>query len=305
MFTHQHPADHLLLLAADGELGPSQMARLRAHIDRCGDCQQRRDRLQLALHAYAHDTNPELEARPADHAGARLRLRQAMQGATLERAAGWTWHLPRALQSLQMPLAFVVLVLGLALSLASVTSSGVDWQALNVSHLDLPNGTLTPGAVSSLDAPALCAGERPSRTVGYAIRARVLADYGMQNVDERTYELDALITPDLGGTATRANLWPQRYSATWNAHVKDALENLLATRVCQQQMPLAAAQQALAGDWVSAYRHYFNTKVPLPEHIAAADADQDLIVDSRMIVSRREAGLLTSMLLVSCPSCQR
>jgi len=43
------------------------------------------------------------------------------------------------------------------------------------------------------------------------------------------YEVDFLMTPELGGAASIHNLWPEPYFETrWNAHVKDDLEERLA-----------------------------------------------------------------------------
>jgi hypothetical protein len=42
----------------------------------------------------------------------------------------------------------------------------------------------------------------------------------------------------------------------WNADMKDELEAVLARVVCSGQVPLAEAQQAIATDWVAAYRRY-------------------------------------------------
>ncbi len=143
-----------------------------------------------------------------------------------------------------------------------------------------PVPVFTPGAVSALDARALCAGERPSRLLTEEVRVQVLTEYGMRDVPADAYELDALITPELGGLAVPANVWPQRYSSTWNAHVKDALESRLAGQVCRGETSLAAAQRALADDWVTAYKRVFNTDVPVAAHLASAEPDDDLIFES-------------------------
>ncbi len=42
--------------------------------------------------------------------------------------------------------------------------------------------------------------------------------YGMAGVPQAEYELDYLITPELGGAPDARNLWPQRYDVPgWNA----------------------------------------------------------------------------------------
>ena len=92
----------------------------------------------------------------------------------------------------------------------------------------------------------------------------MLRAYGMENVPSDEYELDHLITPELGGAPDSRNLWPQRYtSRVWNAHVKDRLERLLPRLVCDGQVPLETAQHDIALDWIAAYKKYFNTDAPL------------------------------------------
>jgi hypothetical protein len=55
-------------------------------------------------------------------------------------------------------------------------------------------------SVSTLTAAELCAGTRTSRTVTDQVRRDVLARYGMEHTPSDRYELDALVTLELGGT---------------------------------------------------------------------------------------------------------
>jgi hypothetical protein len=75
-----------------------------------------------------------------------------------------------------------------------------------------------------------------------------------------TGEYDHLVPLELGGDPNEAaNLWVEpndRPNATSTANSKDVLENRLNSRVCSGQMSLAAAQQAIASNWVSAYQTY-------------------------------------------------
>jgi len=72
------------------------------------------------------------------------------------------------------------------------------------------------------------------------------------------YEEDHLIPLEVGGNPTDPkNLWPEPRSTTpYNASKKDALENRLHEMVCSGQLPLDTARQAIASDWVAAYRQY-------------------------------------------------
>ena len=48
--------------------------------------------------------------------------------------------------------------------------------------------------------------------------------------------------------------------------MKDALEDRLREMVCDGSLDLAEAQQEIATNWISAYKKYFHTDEPLPEH---------------------------------------
>lgn len=129
----------------------------------------------------------------------------------------------------------------------------------------LPVAALTPGATVDIDVRDVCdQTPPPSQEIGAAVRLAVLRSYGMEAVPPDEYELDYLITPQLGGSPDPRNLWPQRYGArVWNAGVKDQLEDLLPRLVCEGRIDLRTAQQDIAADWVSAYRKYFKTAAPL------------------------------------------
>ena len=129
----------------------------------------------------------------------------------------------------------------------------------------LPIALLTPGASWNVTVAELCKpGAREHREVPAAVRLQVLRGYGMEGVASGEYQLDYLITPELGGAPDAQNLWPQRYaSRVWNAHVKDQLERLLPQMVCQGKLSLRTAQRDIASDWVAAYKKYFRSDVPL------------------------------------------
>ena len=135
----------------------------------------------------------------------------------------------------------------------------------SVERESLPFASLTPGASWQLSVGEVCAGGAPEeREVPAAVRRDVLRADGMEQVSRDEYELDYLITPQLGGAPDARNLWPQRYaSGTWNARVKDQLERLLPQLVCNRQVALETAQRDIALDWIAAYRKYFKTATPL------------------------------------------
>jgi hypothetical protein len=62
-------------------------------------------------------------------------------------------------------------------------------------------------------------------------------------------ELDHLVSLELGGSNDAANLWPE---SPPTPNPKDDVENALNKAVCDGQVTLAAAQNAIASDWLTA-----------------------------------------------------
>ncbi len=131
--------------------------------------------------------------------------------------------------------------------------------------MSFPATDLTPGVARSETRDQVCrANVGKNRDVPATLRRKVFALYGMPSADPKSYEVDYLITPALGGADDIGNLWPQSYSATaWNARVKDALEDRLHELVCSGDVDLATAQREIATDWIGAYKKYFHTDKPI------------------------------------------
>jgi hypothetical protein len=82
------------------------------------------------------------------------------------------------------------------------------------------------------------------------------------SVNPSCWEEDHLISLELGGDPRSPdNLWPEPWFGDWNAHIKDTLETTLKRKVCAGEVTLAEAQQAIASDWVAAYRNYIGEPV--------------------------------------------
>lgn len=137
------------------------------------------------------------------------------------------------------------------------------------SRPDLPNADLTPGATRPMTQAEVCVAlaQDDDRIAPRAMAEQVFSHYGIRNPQPRSYEVDYLITPALGGAENIRNLWPQPYGGSvWTARVKDALEDYLRTMVCNGRLELATAQEDIATDWIAAYQKYFRTDQPLTEH---------------------------------------
>lgn len=127
-----------------------------------------------------------------------------------------------------------------------------------------PDSTLTPGATLPVTAKQLCVKGYAGRTrnVPESEKLAVYREYHIASHPKGEYEIDHLISLELGGSNDIKNLWPQSYvTKPYNAHVKDKLEDRLHALVCHGKVPLATAQQAIRTDWIAAYRKYVG---PLP-----------------------------------------
>jgi hypothetical protein len=140
--------------------------------------------------------------------------------------------------------------------------------ALGLTAAELPDPKLTPGATVPVSHAKLCAeGYAASvRHVPGSVKAKAYAEYGIKSHKTGSYEIDHLVSLELGGSNDLKNLWPQSYSGEWNAHVKDALEDRLRALVCaaSPSMTLAEAQRAIRGDWIASYKRVFKTSKQLP-----------------------------------------
>jgi hypothetical protein len=130
----------------------------------------------------------------------------------------------------------------------------------------VPDPRLTPGVARPVSLQEVCTKNMSddAQLLPASLRKAVLEEYGVDPAVSRDYQLDYLISPQLGGTDNIRNLWPEPQSSTsWNVQAKDALENRLHQLVCRGAVDLATAQHDLADDWVAAYKRYFHTEQPI------------------------------------------
>jgi hypothetical protein len=139
----------------------------------------------------------------------------------------------------------------------------------------LPDPKLTPGATLPVTKDDICVPgyTKKARNVPKSVKDQVYAEYGIISHQPKEFEVDHLISLELGGSNSIKNLWPESYKTQpWNAHVKDQLKNRLHWMVCSGQLDLATAQHDIATDWISAYKKYLHTNQPLSmSHGRSAD----------------------------------
>jgi hypothetical protein len=257
-----HVSDQDLLLAADGELSAWETARVRTHLEACWKCRARRLQLDRTIADFvtAHERESGSDLPPIDGPKALLRAR-LRQSESLERSS-LLQRMRQAVYRVRWRVHASVAA-GVAVLIASISYFSIEGV-----HAGVPDSSLTPGATRAAQREEIC----PVRPAGFypipaTLAYRVFEKYGIRDPKPRTYEIDYLITPALGGADDIRNLWPQPFtSGEWNAHIKDALEDHLHEQVCADKLDLETAQRDIATNWIAAYQKYFNTERPLPWH---------------------------------------
>ena len=125
----------------------------------------------------------------------------------------------------------------------------------------LPDAHLTPGAVRTTSTTAVFNTRTSTvRNVPESEKQQVYAEYHAKYsavlYRPGAYEIDHLISLELGGSNDITNLWPEIYGDKWGAHVKDRLENELHRQVCAGSITLKDAQYQISHDWIAAYKKY-------------------------------------------------
>jgi hypothetical protein len=244
-----HLSDQDLIGAADGELPARRKAEVAAHLHACWSCRERMRSIECTISDYVRARNRELDSRLPDAAGPRALLR-ARLGETLRmrpHSAGLVWRLAPATVCFSVLIA-IVIIFG-----TTVNAEGPK-----------PKAGLTPGETRPITIDEICRNsqaEVAALNIPEETRRRVFSEYGI-NGRADSFEVDYLITPDLGGADSIRNLWPQPYSARWNAHMKDRLEQRLHQLVCAGKVDLATAQHDISVDWIGAYKKYVGAGLP-------------------------------------------
>jgi hypothetical protein len=275
-----HLSNEQLLLAADGELPARQAAEAQAHLAACWDCRARMAEIEGTITGFARAHRQTLDPQLPPIAGPRARLRAELAGlASIAEISPWRTLLQFAssrltawqFSSAARAAAFAGLALLTALGVGRVLSRHSSPHAANSTSVAfergaVPDRSLTPGATRRVTIGDVCSmpHEEVVGEVSTALRQQVFREYGIVDGRSNDYEIDYLIAPGLGGTEDIHNLWPEPYlSPTWNAHVKDALEEHLHEMVCAGTVDLSTAQRDIATNWIAAYKKYFHTDRPL------------------------------------------
>jgi hypothetical protein len=167
------------------------------------------------------------------------------------------------------PLIFIVMGTLFALSCGPI-SSGPTSGPPNTTP-EWGKQTKTSGCVASggLQDPACTPGDiiptatkEEICTPGYSQQVRNVPDrekeddyaaYGIMSHSTGEYEVDHLVSLELGGSNDISNLWPEAASPKPGFHEKDKVENYLHEQVCSGAISLADAQREIATNWLDVY----------------------------------------------------
>ena len=146
----------------------------------------------------------------------------------------------------------------------------------------LPDPKLTPGDTFEVTVQDLCVRgyTKKVRNVPAAMKREVYEEYGITSHGSGDYEVDHLIPLELGGSNSIKNLWPESHrTSPWNAQVKDRLEGKLHELVCSGQLDLKTAQQAIASNWIEAYKTFVSPYPPISRLASPSAAESPLNSD--------------------------
>ena len=99
------------------------------------------------------------------------------------------------------------------------------------------------------------------RNVPESVKKKVYAAYGVMTHTKGQYEVDHLISLELGGSNDIANLWPEPAEPKPGFHQKDQVENYLHNQVCDGKESLRDAQIEISTNWLEVYKR-MNQQMP-------------------------------------------
>ena len=160
---------------------------------------------------------------------------------------------------------FLIIIIFLAafVALPVFATYGVQTKTSNcAANQILPDSACTPGAVLTTNTTVVCkvGYTKTVRDVSEATKKKVFAEYGITYSQHSNYEVDHLISLEIGGGNDISNLWPENSKITDGSLTKDKFENYLHAQVCAGKMTIQEAQKEISTNWLSYYQSDTNTK---------------------------------------------
>jgi hypothetical protein len=255
--TVDHLSEMDLIRLLDHEMSAEENAAASVHLETCERC--RADMAELV--AVGEEVKGMMSSAPVSAATSAsrnalaARLAEGESEARSPHSRFASWISTKLTPVYAYGAAGIVAVAAMFFLLPRLDRSDVNVSA------SLPIRALTPGMTRPVSLADICASSDNDLDpeVSPQQQEAVFREYGISRKGSpRDFQVDYLISPQLGGTDDVKNLWPQSYKeVVWNAEAKDALERHLSQLVCEGKVSLAEAQSAIATNWVAAYRKYF------------------------------------------------
>ena len=138
----------------------------------------------------------------------------------------------------------------------------------------LQDSDCTPGAVLTTDKTVVCKTgyTKTVRAVSESTKKKVFVEYGIPYSQHSNYEVDHLISLELGGGNDISNLWPENSTIKNGSLSKDNFENYLHNQVCSGKMTLDEAQKEISSNWVLYYQAVSAGKPKTTTNVTATPA---------------------------------
>lgn len=116
----------------------------------------------------------------------------------------------------------------------------------------VPDATCSPGAVLTTNIKMICTVgyTKTVRNVSTATKKKVFKEYDIPYAQHSNYEVDHIISLELGGSNDISNLFPEAYNIKNGARTKNKFENQLHREVCNGDMTIQEAQKEISMNWL-------------------------------------------------------
>lgn len=186
----------------------------------------------------------------------------------------------------------IIISIFLSISTGIVSATyGVQTKTSNcINNQILPDFACSPGAVLTTDSKVICVSgyTKTVRNVTEATKKKVFAEYGIPYSQRSNYEVDHIISLELGGSNDISNLYPESYLIKNGAKTKDIFENYLHKQICNGKMEVAEAQKQISSDWF----YYYQTEML---HLKVATTTQATIKPTKTVTANTQKANITNL----------
>ena len=193
-------------------------------------------------------------------------------------------------------ISIIVLLLFGAAPASSFAAYGVQTKTSEcIANQVLPDPACTPGAVLTTNTTVICkvGYTKTVRDVSTATKKKVFQEYGIPWAQRSNYEVDHLISLELGGSNDISNLFPESHLVKNNSYTKDAFENYLHKQVCTGKLSITDAQYQIATDWAAYNTARVNPTKPAATKASAAVAPANAVTPQVVTPSAPVAPIVT------------